>query len=84
MSNNTRDAVGPLKSVNMWMISILGSLTLAYKGTEIWNILNNLGIKRTLTIPSTYIIKGLPMRLLSPKHLAQLDKKTDHKDKPTV
>jgi hypothetical protein len=47
------------------------------KGTIRWHILDDDGVEHELLIPGSYYVKDLPVRLLSPQHLAQVLKSTE-------
>ncbi|KAG7371263.1 hypothetical protein IV203_019833 [Nitzschia inconspicua] len=49
----------------------LGNGSATLRGTVAWHVADDDGVTRRLLIPNTYYIPGLPLRILSPQHLAQ-------------
>ena len=71
MTNDITDFIGTPTKVRVRVKGISGKLQAGHKGTVRWNIEDDQGVKHTLDIPDTFFIKELPIRLLSPQHLAQ-------------
>ena len=71
MTNNITDFIGTPTKVRVRVKGISGKLQAGHKGTVRWKIEDDQGVKHTLDIPDTFFIKELPIRLLSPQHLAQ-------------
>jgi len=74
MSNTKDDAIGPIRKVRVRIRGVAGTLHSAYTATLKWTILDDNGVPRDLIIPNGYIVEELPIRLLSPQHLAQIYK----------
>jgi hypothetical protein len=72
MTNNESDFVGKTESVKVKIKGLSGAALCTVRGTVCWKILDDDGRIHEFTIPNTYLVKQLPMRLLSPQHLAQI------------
>lgn len=71
MTNNKEDFVGGMVKAKARVKGIGGNMHSVYKGTVQWAIETDSGERVTLRIPNSYYVPGLPIRLLSPQHLAQ-------------
>ena len=72
MTNSLDDFIDQPRRVRVRVKGIAGRLTSAYIGTVLWCIEDDAGEVHELRIPDTYFVSGLPIRLLSPQHLAQV------------
>jgi hypothetical protein len=77
MTNNETDFVGPIETINLKIKGIKGYLKTTKIGTAQWAIQDDQGRHHCFDIPGTYLVPDLPMRLLSPKHLAREMSKVD-------
>jgi hypothetical protein len=50
-----------------------------YIGTILWNIIDDDGVKRTITIPNSYYVPTSGVRLLSPQHWSQESNEVNNK-----
>jgi hypothetical protein len=71
MTNTEDDFVGPTKTVDIKIKGIKGYLSTAKVGTVRWTLQDDQGRNHQFNIPGTYLVPDLPIRLLSPQHLAQ-------------
>lgn len=71
MTNNLKDYVGKPRRVRVRVKGIAGRLMSGYVGTVRWRLLDDNGALHILDIPNTYYVPAIPIRLLSPQHLAQ-------------
>jgi len=71
MTNTEDDFVGPTKTVDIKIKGIKGYLNTAKVGTVRWTLQDDQGRNHQFNIPGTYLVPDLPIRLLSPQHLAQ-------------
>jgi hypothetical protein len=72
MTNNESDFVGPTEQVKVKIKGLSGAALCTVRGTVCWKILDDEGRLHEFTIANTYLVQQLPMRLLSPQHLAQI------------
>jgi hypothetical protein len=77
MTNNETDFVGPIETINLKIKGIKGYLKTTKIGTARWAIQDDQGRHHRFDIPGTYLVPDLPMRLLSPQHLAREMSKVD-------
>ena len=77
MTNSKKDFVGKPTKVNVRVKGIKGHSTSALRGTVKWTIQDDDGKAHDIHLPNTYFLDGLPLRLLSPQHLAQTYKTID-------
>ena len=71
LTNNKEDFIDTPRQVRVGVKGIAGRLTSAYVGTVRWSIEDDAGEVHQMDIPNTYFVRNLPIRLLSPQHLAQ-------------
>jgi hypothetical protein len=71
MTNTEDDFVGPTKTVDIKIKGIKGYLSTAKVGTVRWSLQDDQGRNHQFNIPGTYLVPDIPIRLLSPQHLAQ-------------
>ena len=71
MTPHKSDFVGTPQRVNVRVRGVAGVATSGLRGTVRWPLEDDDGVRHILTIPNTYYVPRLPMRLLSPQHLAQ-------------
>ena len=71
MTNNQADFIDTPVKVRVRIKGINGNVVSALRGTVKWSIEDDDGVSHTLIIPGTYYLPMLPLRLLSPQHLAQ-------------
>ena len=71
MSNAKADFTGPLRKARVRIKGVGGNLNSVMLGTLRWTIQTDAGKKVQVTIPNLYYVPVLPIRLLSPQHLAQ-------------
>jgi hypothetical protein len=71
MTNTKDDFVQPTKTVDIKIKGINGYLSTAKVGTVRWTLQDNQGRNHQFNIPGAYLVPNLPIRLLSPQHLAQ-------------
>ena len=74
LTTNKDDFIDEPSTVNLRVSGISGNLSSSLKGTVAWTIEDDDGMAHTLTIPNVYLVEDLPIRLLSPQHLAQVYK----------
>ena len=71
MSNNPNDFVGTLRNSNNTISGIKGHLNTVKIGTVRWHIQDDDGKAHRFDLRNTYLVPDLPIRLLSPQHLAR-------------
>jgi hypothetical protein len=71
MTNTIQDFVGTTKTVHAKIKGIKGYLITKKVGTVGWMIQDDQGRNHRFDIPGTYLVPDLPIRLLSPQHLAR-------------
>ena len=71
MSNNPNDFIGTLQNSNNTISGIKGHLNTVKIGTVRWHIQDDDGKAHRFDLPNTYLVPDLPIRLLSPQHLAR-------------
>ena len=72
MTNSLSDFVDEPTKYKKRVRGISGYLAAVKVGTARWKIEDDKGETHTFLIPNTYYIPELPLRLLSPQHLAQI------------
>ena len=77
MTTSKSDFIATPTPIDLSVKGISGGLRSAYKGTVLWPITDDEGKRHDLKIPNTYLVEGLPIRLLSPQHLAQVMKSNE-------
>ena len=75
MTPDKSDFIDKPKQVTVRVKGIAGKLAAAYKGTVMWQIQDDQGGVHKMRIPNAYYVPSLPLRLLSPQHLAQVMRK---------
>ena len=71
MTNSKKDFIGQPTKVNVRIKGIKGHSTSVLRGTVKWTIQDDDGTAHDIHLPNTYFMDSLPLRLLSPQHLAQ-------------
>lgn len=84
MTNDMHDFVGPTRRVRVRIKGIAGKLVSAHVGRVQWKILDDQGVEHTLDLSNVYYVHGLPIRLLSPQHLAQCLRPQERMRKGTI
>jgi hypothetical protein len=84
LTNSEQDFVGPTKTVHVQIKGITQGLKTAKVGTVRWKIEDDEGIPRTVDLPGTYLVKDLPLWLLAPQHLAQVQQKKEKTKDGTI
>ena len=74
MTNSLDDFISK-EPVKVRIKGISGKLQSAYKGTVVWRVIDDDQRTHELHIPDTYYVPNLPLRLLSPQHMAQAFRK---------
>jgi hypothetical protein len=77
LTNNLKDFEGTPVSTKVRIKGIKGHLATRLKGTIKWHLLDDDGVEHELLIPNSYYAPDLPVRLLSPQHLAQVLKPSE-------
>jgi hypothetical protein len=72
ISNNLDDFVSPPRPSRIRVQGFNGTTSATQVGTVKWTVLDDSGLRRTLTIPKTYYVPDCPLRLLSPQHYSQV------------
>ena len=72
MTNVYKDFIGKPDRVNLRVKGITGSVKVAYRGTVLWHLQDDDGQVHPVTLENTMYCPDLPMRLLSPQHMAQV------------
>ena len=72
MTNSKKDFISTPTKVNVRIKGIKGHSTSAHRGTVKWTIQDDNGKPHDIILPDTYLIDSLPIRLLSPQHMAQV------------
>ena len=84
MTPNVHDLIGKRLKVQVRVKGISGKAIAAFRGTARWHIRDDQGVVHQLLIPNTYCVPKIPIRLLSPQHLAQVMKSHEHTRDGTV
>jgi len=77
LTNSKDDFIDTPVDTKIMVKGIKGYLNSALKGTIKWSIEDDDGVVHDLIIPGSYFIEELPVRLLSPQHLAQALKSSE-------
>jgi GAG-pre-integrase domain len=78
MANSETDFINPPIEVNLKIKGINGNLHTTKVGTVRWMIQDDNGCTHRFDIPGTYLVPDLPIRLLSPQHVAKEMMKRDN------
>ena len=76
MTNSENDFIDTPTVVDLKIKGIKGHLTTSKIGTVRWIIQDDNGRNHRFDIPGTYLVPELPIRLLSPQHVAKEMMKT--------
>ena len=72
ITNSLHDFIDTPTRVKVCVRGIKGNIKSLMQGTILWRILDDDGVQHELRIPNSYYAPDLPIRLLSPQHLAQV------------
>lgn len=78
MSPYRSDFVGDLRPTKTGVNGVAGTVQAVARGTLRWHWLDDQGVRHRITIPNAYYVPALPIRLLSPQHLAQVLEVKEH------
>lgn len=72
ITNSLKDFIDTPKRVKVCVRGIKGNIKSLLQGTILWSVLDDDGVQHELRIPNSYYAPDIPIRLLSPQHLAQV------------